>query len=84
MINFHRDIMNIQIDEKIFEWENDEKSAFAYKIGHRDARHQAAEIALKMDRVLEEMRFIANQNDLTGNWAVELAKSVLKEIGDME
>lgn len=44
-MNLHNDIMNIQI--------NGNKSGL-YRRGHRDARHAAAEIALKYDSIKEQ------------------------------
>lgn len=51
-MNLHNDIMNIQVDGgKIPLGEFDE---LPYKLGHRDARHAAAELSLKQQAKFEE------------------------------
>lgn len=45
-MNLHNQIMNISCEYqgKIFKWAESEQ--LAYKLGHRDARHAAAELSL--------------------------------------
>ena len=51
MTDLHRDIMNISChqDRPFY----DQVTAGAYRAGHRDARHAAAELALSAQRRLE-------------------------------
>lgn len=54
-MDLHGEIMNIPVEsrkignavEDSFNWSTDQESnlAYAYKLGHRDARHAAAELA---------------------------------------
>lgn len=39
------------------------REALAYKVGHRDARHAAAELALKADACIESLRALMAGND---------------------
>lgn len=48
-MSLHNEIMNIQ--ERIGTY-NDE---YCYKLGHRDARHAAAELSLKAESRIEEL-----------------------------
>lgn len=52
-MDLHGDIMNIQalIPTEALE----DGKVHAYKIGHKDARHAAAELALKADARIEEL-----------------------------
>ena len=58
-MNLHGKIMNIPINEDgksiAREAITDSGVHIAYKIGHRDARHEAAEMAIKTDRLMEDM-----------------------------
>ena len=47
-MNLHNEIMNIQIKD-------DHDAYMSYKIGHRDARHAAAELSLKAQARIEEL-----------------------------
>lgn len=59
-MNLHGEIMNlprstdIAVNLRYAGWE----PALAYKEGHRDARHGAAELALKADACIEALRDI--------------------------
>lgn len=65
MSDLHGQIMNIQITsagiggavEQAMKYDNDQGSrlSLAYKIGHRDARHAAAEIAAKQDALVRKL-----------------------------
>jgi len=48
-MNLHNEIMNIQERKGTY---NDE---YCYKLGHRDARHAAAELSLKAEARIEEL-----------------------------
>ena len=59
-MTLHNEIMNIQVDPTkmrriVFACKNDAQTdlgkalEMAYKLGHRDARHDAAELSLKGD-----------------------------------
>lgn len=48
-MNLHNQIMNIPTVPGSY---NDE---FCYKLGHRDARHAAAELSLKYDALIQDL-----------------------------
>lgn len=52
-MTLHNQIMNIQTDRMDPYIRNES----AYKLGHRDARHAAAELALKYDALIENLKF---------------------------
>ena len=60
-MNLHNEIINIQIPDEVRDHcthkdaPNGLQSAFAYKLGHRDARHAAAELSLKAQARIEEL-----------------------------
>jgi len=55
-MNLHSEIMNIQIFEEEDLKANLPKASFAaYKVGHRDARHAAAELSLKAEARIEDL-----------------------------
>ena len=51
-MNLHSEIMNIQGRKGTY---NDE---YCYKLGHRDARHAAAELSLKAEARIEELEIL--------------------------
>lgn len=65
-MNYHGQIMNIQVTSAkigsaveagvLLDNDRETKLATAYKIGHRDARHDAAEIAIQADAKIERLR----------------------------
>lgn len=67
-MNLHNQIMNIQVDEKTIWHKYGTDGAYAYKEGHRDARHAAAELSLKAEARIEELESILSrlvkENDL--------------------
>lgn len=67
-MNLHSDIMNIQIDEEDLKANLPKASFAAYKVGHRDARHAAAELSLKAEARIEELEDmlsrLVKENDL--------------------
>ena len=59
-MNLHNEIMNIPVPKSVIHnLEHpdckDMFSAHSYKIGHRDARHAAAELSLKAEARIEEL-----------------------------
>lgn len=56
-MSLHGDIMNIQIPENIDRVAVTDSGGIhlAYKIGHRDARHAAADLSLGYEDALEEL-----------------------------
>lgn len=73
MTDLHAEIMNIQCDtndECTYKY-GQEHHHTSYKVGHRDARHAAAELSLKADARIEELeaileRFVTWQTDEEG------------------
>lgn len=51
-MDLHAEIMNIQIHD---DHELDYDAYVSYKLGHRDARHAAAELSLKAQARIEEL-----------------------------
>lgn len=60
-MDLHGKIMNIKFTQPDIAWS--EPEILAAKIGHRDARHVAAEIALKADKVIEAARKVLSFRD---------------------
>lgn len=58
-MSLHNDIMNIPADAEVETYPF--QLRLAYKIGHRDARHAAAEMAITQDRKLEQYRAIIHE-----------------------
>lgn len=59
-MNLHSEIMNIQCDtndECTYKY-GQEHHHTSYKLGHRDARHAAAELSLKAEARIEELESI--------------------------
>lgn len=53
-MNLHNEIMNIPIPND-FDYVDFHSKVYAYKSGHRDARHTAAELSLKAEARIEEL-----------------------------
>lgn len=51
-MSLHNDIMNIPCNSEVENYPDSLR--LAYKVGHRDARHAAAEMALKADGKIEK------------------------------
>lgn len=67
-MSLHNEIMNIQIDEEDLR-ENLLKASFAaYKVGHRDARHEAAEMSLCYEKRIEELENALRKAQEDINW----------------
>jgi len=54
-MDLHAEIMNIRLDEEDLKANLPKASFAAYKVGHRDARHAAAELSLKAQARIEEL-----------------------------
>ena len=52
-MNFHSEIMNISTEIDFTDWSDHDRQS--YKRGHRDARHAAAELSLKVGARIEEL-----------------------------
>ena len=48
-MNLHGEIMNIKYDKEALKKYDDLDDFMNYKLGHRDARHAAAELAVSLD-----------------------------------
>lgn len=53
-MNLHNEVMNLNISGG-FDYSEFESKVIAYKCGHRDARHAAAELSLKAEARIEEL-----------------------------
>lgn len=83
-MDLHSEIMNIPTIVGTY---NDE---FCYKLGHRDARHAAAELALKADARIEELEEMLrwyveedeiNEGDPENEYWVEGKHKAIKLLG---
>lgn len=54
-MNLHSEIMNIECGQTKGRIAVQTQNGQAYKLGHRDARHAAAELSLKADARIEEL-----------------------------
>ncbi len=69
MSDYHGRIMNLQIDKKQGAFDDrTPKEILAYKAGHRDARHAAAELAIAADRRIEAAEALAAALLRIANW----------------
>ena len=76
-MNLHNEIMNIQVEsEKIPQGKFDE---LPYKLGHRDARHAAAELSLKAEARVEELEKICKVHAEDCNEAESILREIIKE-----
>ena len=63
-MNLHSEIMNIPVDDQKSQqaWGNADNDCMTiYKLGHRDARHVAAELSLKAEARIEELESLLSQ-----------------------
>jgi len=80
-MSLQNEIINIQINDPLFDSRTD-REKISYKVGHRDARHAAAEIALKYERALEDALFEFGQlaegasDAFIRNWAKQRIKQI--------
>lgn len=56
-MKLHNEIMNIPVDNRKHLDAVSAAGAAAYKYGHRDARHAAAELSLKADARIDELEY---------------------------
>jgi len=54
-MRLHDRIMNIPVDKEVIEVLDERATKAAYKVGHRDARHAAAEMSLISDELLDAL-----------------------------
>lgn len=59
-MDLHGQIVNLNC--KLENMDSEPNQRLAYKIGHRDARHAAAELALKADACIEALRLLMRGN----------------------
>lgn len=52
-MNLHSEIMNVSVDETEIYYKFGIDAGYAYRLGHRDARHAAGVISLKGDRAID-------------------------------
>lgn len=78
-MNLHNEIMNIAVDEKELQsrFYEEKWEMVAYKLGHRDARHAAAELSLKAEAQIEELEAVLGK---FVNWTTNEAGT--KSIGE--
>ena len=77
----HNEIMNIPAVVEKGETASGQLGELAYKMGHRDARHAAAELSLKYERYIEELEELAAElQDSLISGTVDLA-GIRKECG---
>lgn len=53
-MSLHNEIMNLPVPND-FDYSDFNNKVIAYKSGHRDARHCAAELALKYDALIDDL-----------------------------
>ena len=82
-MNMHARIMNMNCVPENMDAEPNQR--LAYKVGHRDARHAAAELSLAADKLADALRDIAKQDPvemaLDPQWAARVARITLTECG---
>lgn len=65
-MNLHNEIMNLPTKH------DNRSGAIAYKEGHRDARHAAAELSLKYERYIKQLEEAVNNYGHEAGWQVDL------------
>jgi hypothetical protein len=71
MMNLHQEIMNIPTIKGTYADE------YCYKLGHRDARHAAAELSLKAEARIEELEEeLKKTKELADYWCDRLCEKV--------
>lgn len=88
-MNYHNRMMNIQDD--VSGGMSPGENRVAYKVGHKDARHAAAEIALEADAEIERLRYgyerLISATDTEmgdGDLAREIAREMLRPNGQAQ
>lgn len=82
-MNLHAEIMNIPSD-RCMDFK-DANHAVTYKIGHKDARHAAAELALKQDVVIDDFYKVCRRallNIYGDTWREDMSKLLDKIDGE--
>lgn len=54
-MSLHNEIMNTPVDKDMIEFLDSPSTKAAYRVGHRDARHAAAELSLKYEALIEKL-----------------------------
>ena len=73
-MNLHNQIMNIQINEESAFYKYGNEALYAYKEGHRDARHTATELSLKAEARIEELEEALQKAREDINWMLNSGK----------
>ena len=73
-MNLHNEIMNIPVDNRKHLDAVSGAGAAAYKFGHRDARHAAAELSLKAEARIEELEEALQKAREDINWMLNSGK----------
>ena len=88
-MNLHNEIMNLVPPQRRELITTSGQGEIAYKFGHRDARHAAAELAIKSDSLIEEMKLQLEdildwleQGDVEDSFADPIRKLVGRHIGN--
>lgn len=83
-MNLHNEIINISFSQSDIAWTESEK--LAAKMGHRDARHAAAELAIRADAVIDAARLVLsfrNNEPYMGNLIdCNASRAALKSLYD--
>lgn len=89
-MSLHNEIMNIPVRKDV-DYSTFESKIIAYKTGHRDARHQAAEISIVYEQRIESLQAalqqVVDENDKympdeTKQWRYSpMRKECLKLLG---
>lgn len=77
-MNLHDKIMNIRLDEEDLKANLPKASFAAYKVGHRDARHEAADLAISYDTRIAELESALTKAREDINWMLN-NRTFLKE-----
>jgi hypothetical protein len=85
-MNLHNQIMNIQIDRVRMIDQLNFVSDYntAYKLGHRDARHAAAELSLKAEARIEELEEVLKELYIASGPVANCAYNVGQQHEDWE
>lgn len=79
-MKLHAEIMNINVDgdkrERVLDVAADLDMCDLYNYGHRDGRHQAAEVSLKWERYIEML-----ESKLEMLYSEDFVKAIQKECG---
>ena len=87
-MDYHGRIMNLKLEKY---WEVPIEDDFSYKMGHRDARHTAAEIAIEADRKIKELEAKIEQyaeqldkaNGAMSKWPPAMGRNGRMNVGEL-